>query len=113
LPQASRDLGEGPALWREGRPVPPLQPGQARAGDMVGKYIKCNCGDAGCNGVARVAASQAEGSYVNKRFVRTVCSGMPRNLDVMEPVTPADAPAVEPDPRPLYQRPVTINPRRT
>jgi hypothetical protein len=111
-PQAVRDLGEGPSLWNQQKPVPPLGPGQARAGEAL--YVRCEPGNnCHCGGIARVEASRTEGSSQNDKFVRLVCDVGIRVIPATTPVVPVAKPAVEPDPRPLYQRPVTINPRRT
>jgi hypothetical protein len=108
----SRDL-DVPPLWREGRPIPPLQPGEVRAGDAIGQYIRCEPRNrCGCGGVAKVGGSVVKGSFTAGDYVLLECDWSRRQIHKTDPVVLVPKPAEEPSAeRPyLRNRPQTLNP---
>jgi hypothetical protein len=97
----ARQPGEPPPP-RDGRPLPPAATGQYRAGDVIGHHVVCQCGVGGCEGTARVDASQARGHQQN--FIVLVCGGGKRVRAGTDPVTLVDPPATEPNPEQPYLR---------
>jgi hypothetical protein len=102
-----------PPLGRDGRPLPPPASGQARAGDVIGQYVVCRCGVAGCTGVARCDSGAPRGAS-QQSFVMLVCGGGRRVRSNMDVVTLTDPPATEPNPEQPYLRnlPQTLHPVR-